>query len=240
LLSRFELEVYGRSEIRGSKRISNPGCYATSTQMLLAPLVDHLKPGVVPTVFGLSGYSGAGTVATTDPDGRPTSAPKVTPESLKRSVRSYALTDHIHEREAGFHLSRLLSPDANGIKVAFVPAVTPWFSGILSTASVPLAGRMSAREVARLFEERYGGERLVRILKGVPVLGDVEGRHGWVVGGFQVHSEGDRVVVVVRRSFFFLLFWVIDTSAGWPGQPTKRCGDTVHPSQCFFPGVFMF
>ena len=206
------LEVYGRSDVRGSKRISNPGCYATSTQMLLAPLIDHLKPGVVPTVFGLSGYSGAGTIATTDPDGRPMSAPKVTPESLKGGVKPYSLTEHIHEREAGFHLSRLLRPDANVVKVAFVPAVTPWFSGILSTASVPLAGRMSARDVVRLFEERYDGERLVRILKGVPVLGDVEGRHGWVVGGFQVHSDGDRVVVVVCRCFFLSLVWMMDTS----------------------------
>ena len=87
LVLRRRSEVYGRSEIRSSKRISNPGCYATSTQMLLAPLVDYLKPGVVPTVFGLSGYSGAGTIGTTDPDGRPMSAPKVTPESLKGGVR---------------------------------------------------------------------------------------------------------------------------------------------------------
>ena len=98
-----------------------------------------------------------------------------------------------------------------------MPAVTPWFSGILSTVSVPLAGRMSAKEVVRLFEERYEGERLVRMLKGVPVLGDVEGRHGWVVGGFQVDSEGDRVVVVVRCCPCLFFFWVIDMFAGRPG-----------------------
>ncbi|KAJ7769177.1 acetylglutamate kinase ARG6 [Mycena maculata] len=190
-------ELYGRSALRAAKRIANPGCYATAAQMLLAPLVEAglVAPGVLPTVFGLSGYSGAGTVTATDPDGRPTSAPKVAPESLAGGVRPYALTGHIHEREAGHHLSRLL-PGGVGMKIAFVPAVAPWFSGIIATASIPLKDRMSAREVAALFSERYKGERLVRLLTGVPELRDIEDKHTWSAGGIQVSSEGDRAVIV--------------------------------------------
>ena len=52
--------------MRAAKRISNPGCYATSSQLLLAPLVDHIAPGALPTIFGMSGYSGAGTVMEKD------------------------------------------------------------------------------------------------------------------------------------------------------------------------------
>lgn len=194
------LELYGRAQIRTAKRIANPGCYATSTQMLLAPLVGLLNPAAIPTIFGLSGYSGAGTVSATDADGNPISLPKVTPENLGGAVKPYALTDHIHEREAGYHLTDLLArtpnPGLDKVKVAFVPTVTSWFSGIISTASVPLSRKVTAREVRELFEERYERERMVRILKDVPMLGDVEGKHGWVAGGFQVHSEGERVVVV--------------------------------------------
>lgn len=152
-----------------------------------------------PTVFGVSGYSGAGTV--TGPpaaDGRPTTVAKVTPESLKGGLRSYALTDHIHEREAGRHLRTLLADPTAAMRVAFVPTVGPWFSGIQSVLSMPLRERVSAREVRELYEEKYQGERLVTIKKEVPSLPDFEGKHGWVVGGFQVHSEGDRAVVVVR------------------------------------------
>ncbi|KIL59730.1 hypothetical protein M378DRAFT_14589 [Amanita muscaria Koide BX008] len=189
-------ELYNRSEIRSSKRISNPGCYATSTQLLLAPLVSHLRPGVSPTVLGLSGYSGAGTVPITDSDGKPGSAPKVTPEALQGGVKPYSLTDHIHEREAGYHLSSL-SP-RGGVKVAFIPAVASWFSGIISTASVPLdeARKYRAAELVDAFHERYKGEKLINVRRDVPSLGDVQGRHGWTVGGFQVSSTGDRVVVV--------------------------------------------
>lgn len=195
------IELYSRSAIRASKRISNPGCFATSTQLLIAPLINHLAPGVAPTVLGLSGYSGAGTVAgTSNPDGMPTTVPKVTSESLGGGIRPYALTDHIHEREAGRHLSSLLPP-AQTVKVAFVPTVAPWFSGIMSILSVPLNGKITAREVKALYEEKYAGEKLVKIMAGVPELKDFQGKHGWVVGGVQVHSEGDRAVVVVSPHF---------------------------------------
>lgn len=188
-------ELYGRDAIRAAKRISNPGCYATSTQLLIAPLLKHLHPHALPTVFGVSGYSGAGTVTGAPAaDGRPTTVPKVTPESLAGGIRPYALTDHIHEREAGRHLSRLHA--AGAVKVAFTPSVAPWFSGIVSVLSMPLAARVTARDVRELYEARYAGERLVTIQKDVPTLPDIEGKHGWTVGGFQVHSEGDRAVVV--------------------------------------------
>ncbi|KAJ3842701.1 hypothetical protein F5878DRAFT_555329 [Lentinula raphanica] len=189
-------ELYGRSAIRTAKRISNPGCYSTSAQMLIAPLLKYVKPGAWPTVFGLSGYSGAGTVSGNDPDGRPISIPKVTPESLGGGVRPYSLTDHIHEREAAFHLSTILGDPSSKMKLAFVPAVTPWFSGIISTLSMPLSEQLAARDVGSLYEQKYDGEKLVKIKKEVPTLADIEGKHSWTVGGVQVHSEGDRVVVV--------------------------------------------
>ena len=147
-------------------------------------------------MFGVSGYSGAGTVTgPNDATGRPTTMPKVSPESLHGGLRAYSLTDHIHEREAGRHLSTLL-PSGSKVKVAFVPAVAPWFSGIQSVLSMPLNGKLTAKNVRELYEEKYEGEKLIKILKAVPDLKDYENKHGWVVGGFQVHSEGDRAVVV--------------------------------------------
>lgn len=196
------LELYSRDALRTAKRISNPGCYATAAQMLVAPLARYAHGPAWPTVFGLSGYSGAGTVTGgKDGAGRPTTLAKVTAESLAGGVRPYALTDHIHEREAARHLAALRG--GAPMKVAFVPSVATWFSGILAVLSMPLSERLSARDVRALFEERYANERLVTIKKDVPVLADVEKKHGFVVGGFQVHSEGDRAVVVV--SYLHLL-----------------------------------
>ncbi|KAF8443657.1 acetylglutamate kinase ARG6 [Boletus edulis BED1] len=196
-------ELYGRADIRASKRIANPGCYATSTQLLMAPLLPYLAPPAWPTVFGVSGYSGAGTITQPGEAGaRPVTLPKVTPESLESGVRPYSLTDHIHEREAGHHLSKLLHVPtvANAkprVQVAFIPTIASFFSGILSTLSFPLStSTLSASDIASLYASYYAGERLVRIQKGVPAVKDVQGQHGWVVGGVQVHSGLERVVVV--------------------------------------------
>ena len=193
----YDTELYSRSTLKRSLRISNPGCYATSTQLLLAPLLPYLDPLSSPTVFGLSGYSGAGTKAgQLDSEGRPTTLPKVSAESLGGGVKSYSLTDHIHEREAGYHLSHLPgAPD--GFKVAFIPNISPWFSGIISVVSAPLKDRMTANAVKELYENTYKGEGLIRVGTDVVQLKDVEGKHGWKVGGIQVHSSGKRVVVTV-------------------------------------------
>jgi len=146
----------------------------------------------------MSGYSGAGTVAGAQGvDGRPMTVPKVSAQSLNNGVRPYTLTDHIHEREAGAHLSDLLPSGADGMKVAFVPAVAPWFSGIISVLSMPLSEQLSARELRALYEKKYAEEKLVRLQKDIVEVKDVQDQHGWVVGGFQVHSQGDRAVVVV-------------------------------------------
>ena len=181
--------------MRQARLISNPGCYATNMQMLLAPLLPYLDEARAPTVMGISGYSGAGTKSgQKDAEGRPTTLPKISPESLQGAVRPYALTDHIHEREARRHLSAL----AGGapVHVAFTPMVAPWFSGIISTASVPLRTKLSAKQVKELFYEKYGAEKLVEIRDAVPEIAEIAGKHGFKAGGFQVHSSGDRVVLV--------------------------------------------
>jgi len=56
--------------------------------------------------------------------------------------------------------------------------------------------RYRASDIVEMFEERYKGEKLIKVKREVPMLGEVEGNHGWTVGGFQVHSKGDRVVLV--------------------------------------------
>ncbi|SJX61019.1 probable ARG6-n-acetyl-gamma-glutamyl-phosphate reductase [Sporisorium reilianum f. sp. reilianum] len=187
-------EIYGRTQIRGAKLVSNPGCYATNNQALIAPLLPVLDLAAGPTVFGVSGYSGAGTKASETPSGERKTVAKITPEDLAGGIRAYALTDHIHEREAGHQLSKLLPGET--VKVAFIPHVAPWFQGIISTLSAPLKHKMSSREIKKLYEEFFKDEALVRVQDKVPEIKDIALQHGVKIGGFQVHSDGKRVVVV--------------------------------------------
>jgi N-acetyl-gamma-glutamyl-phosphate reductase/acetylglutamate kinase len=176
------IELYGGDALRTAKRNSNPGCYATAVQTLLAPLLPHIAPGSMPILLGVSGYSGAGTETdTNDESGRPTTLAKVAADSLRGGLKPYALTDHIHEREARRHISSLLPPGSSPLQVAFTPAVAPWFSGIIA-----LAAPLAARDVWALFEERYKGERLVRLQRDAAVLPNAERRHDGCVGGVLV------------------------------------------------------
>ncbi|GAC97344.1 arg-6 protein, mitochondrial precursor [Pseudozyma hubeiensis SY62] len=186
-------EIYGRKQVRSSKLISNPGCYATNNQALIAPLLPVLDLAAGPTVFGVSGYSGAGTKASETPSGERKTVPKITPDDLAGGIRAYSLTDHIHEREAGHQLSRLAG---SPVKVAFIPHVAPWFQGIISTLSAPLKQKLSSKEVKQLYLDFFANEPLVHIQDKVPEIKDIQLQHGLKLGGFQVHSDGKRVVVV--------------------------------------------
>jgi len=167
-------ELVDRSKIARATRIANPGCYATAAQLGISPLVPFL--GGQPTTFGVSGYSGAGT--------KP--SPKNDVQFLTNNLIPYSLTDHIHEREISAQL---------GTSIAFIPHVAVWFQGISHTISIPLAKEMTSRDIRNLYQERYAGEKLVKITGEAPLVKDIAGRHGVEIGGFAVHSSGKRVVV---------------------------------------------
>ncbi|KAG8629230.1 hypothetical protein KVT40_003095 [Elsinoe batatas] len=172
-------ELVKRSTIAGAKRISNPGCYATAAQLGIAPLLPYLAPSPAnPTVFGVSGYSGAGT--------KP--SPKNDVKYLTDNLIPYSLTDHIHEREISAQLDR---------EVAFIPHVAVWFAGIHHTISLPLAEKMASRDVRQLYQDRYAGEKLVKITGEAPLVKQIAGKHHVQIGSFAVHSGGKRAVINV-------------------------------------------
>jgi N-acetyl-gamma-glutamyl-phosphate reductase/acetylglutamate kinase len=54
---------------------------------------------------------------------------------------------------------------------------------------------MSSRDIRTLYQDRYAGEKLVKVTGEPPLVKGISGRHGVEVGGFGVHSGGKRVVV---------------------------------------------
>lgn len=169
-------ELVDRDTIANAKKISNPGCYATAAQVAIAPLKEYISG--IPTVFGVSGYSGAGT--------KP--SPKNDINNLSNNLIPYSLTDHIHEKEVSKQL---------GLPIAFIPHVAQWFQGINNTVSIPLKPKsLTSRDIRNIYQDRYQGEQLIRVSGEAPVVRDISGKHGVVVGGFAVNSAEDRVVVV--------------------------------------------
>ncbi|HEX5960662.1 MAG TPA: N-acetyl-gamma-glutamyl-phosphate reductase [Rhodanobacteraceae bacterium] len=171
----YGLPELTRDKWRGERRISNPGCYATAIELMVAPLRDVLA--APPVCFGVSGYSGAGT----------TPSDKNDPGKLRDNLMPYALTGHVHEREASFHL---------GVPVEFMPHVAPHFRGLTVTANLYLSRLMKREDVLTRFHNAYSGESLVHISGDPPWVSRIAGRHHVEIGGFAVSADGRRVVTV--------------------------------------------
>lgn len=177
---RFDDWVYGlperhRDRIASARRIANPGCYATGAQLGLAPFLDVIDG--VPHVFGVSGYSGAGTAKSDKND----------PDKLKDNLIPYALVDHTHEREVSRHLGR---------PVAFMPHVAPFFRGISLTISFATNRSVSAADMRARLIDAYRDEPLVKVQDDAPLVRDAAGKHGATLGGLSVDAAGRRVALV--------------------------------------------
>jgi N-acetyl-gamma-glutamyl-phosphate reductase len=165
-----------RQAIADATRIANPGCYATGMQLGLAPVVDFaIAP---PQVFGVSGYSGAGT----------TPSAKNDLELLGDNLMPYALTEHTHEREVTRHLAH---------QVHFTPHVAPFFRGITLTISVQLGRPKSAEQIRAYFVEAYADEPLIELVDDIPLVKDNAGEHVVRIGGISVDEAGEHLVLVV-------------------------------------------
>ncbi|MGP1274759.1 MAG: N-acetyl-gamma-glutamyl-phosphate reductase [Caulobacterales bacterium] len=168
-------ELYGRERLKGATRISNPGCYATAGQLCVHPVRDLLAGPA--HLFGVSGYSGAGT----------TPSRKNDVEALKDNLMPYSLTGHMHEREMTRHLGRT---------VCFTPHVAPFFRGIVVTAQLKFSSQCSREMLKGRFEKAYGGQRLIRLSDTIPEIRDGQNTPGAVVGGWSVDKNDFYAVVV--------------------------------------------
>jgi N-acetyl-gamma-glutamyl-phosphate reductase len=169
----YGLVEHHRERLRNAEAIANPGCYATAAQIALWPLRGRLA--AAPSIFGVSGYSGAGT----------TPSPRNDVEALRDNLMPYSPIGHVHEREIARHLDH---------PVRFMPHVAQFFRGIALTIDCSLEESASADDLFARYRDRYATEPLVRIEREAPLVRDAVGKHGVTVGGFA--CAGARAVIV--------------------------------------------
>src|SRR5689334_16869637 len=156
--------VYGLPElnsdrISGAALVANPGCYATSVILALAPL---LKAGVVDRSRGIvsdskSGVSGAGKEPTA----------KTHFVSVADNLSAYSIFNHRHVGEIVEQL------ELKTQELTFTPHLLPIPRGILSTIYVQLDREMTPFEVESCFRNFYSGKRWVRVFQ-TPKLPQVQ------------------------------------------------------------------
>jgi N-acetyl-gamma-glutamyl-phosphate reductase len=183
-----EKAVYGLPELRrdqltGAALVANPGCYATSVILALAPL---LKAGVVDRERGIisdskSGVSGAGK----EPNSRTHFV------SVADNLSAYSVFGHRH---VGEMLEQL---ELEGRELIFTPHLLPIPRGILSTIYVHLRREMRPVEVESCFRDFYADRRWVRVF-ATPKLPQIQfSLHtNYCDLGFCLADDGRRLVLV--------------------------------------------
>ena len=147
----YGLTELNRERIRGTRFVSNPGCYPTTAILGLAPL---LKAGLIRRdsvhVNSVSGISGAGRELKQYKHFYETDS-NVMPYGLGRC--------HKHVGEIEQELSKLAGEPC---MVTFAPHVVPMKTGIVSTMLVTLRRPVAKGEIDFLYAEAYGSEFFVR------------------------------------------------------------------------------
>ena len=179
--------VYGLPELRsnhisGSKLVANPGCYATSIIVALAPLVSaniiNREAGIV--CDSKSGVSGAGK--------QPTATTHFV--EVADNLSAYGVFTHRHLGEI---LEQLGLKDE---ELTFTPHLLPIPRGILSTIYLRLQQSMSAAEIESIYTKFYAGRPWVRIF-GTKLPQIRYSLHtNYCDVGFNLSADGKRLVIV--------------------------------------------
>ena len=150
--------VYGlpelhREELRGAKLIASPGCMATASILMLAPLarfgVIRSAPPIVDAKIGSSGAGAEGSVLDVH-------------SHRTYVVRPYEPVHHRHIAEIEQELSRVAG---RRITVAFTPHAVDLVRGIFATGHVITDVELDEPKMWRMYRELYGSSPFVRIVK---------------------------------------------------------------------------
>ncbi|HZR65945.1 MAG TPA: N-acetyl-gamma-glutamyl-phosphate reductase [Terriglobales bacterium] len=183
-----EKAVYGLPELNGDKIsaaniVANPGCYATTVILALAPL---LKADLADREKGIiadskSGVSGAGK--------EPTSRTHFV--SVADNLSAYGVFTHRHLGEIAEQLH--LTTD----QITFTPHLLPIPRGILSTIYVHLKKPMQAAEVESCYRDFYKAKKFVRVFQ-TPKLPEIQFslNTNYCDLGFCLAPDGQRLVIV--------------------------------------------
>jgi N-acetyl-gamma-glutamyl-phosphate reductase len=180
--------VYGcpelhRDQIKQARLVANPGCYATSIILALAPLI---QAGLVDVQHGIvcdskSGVSGAGKAATANTHFM----------HAADNLSAYAVFGHRHTGELLEQLH--LTAD----QIQFTPHLLPIPRGILSTIYVRLKHATDSSAISVVLQHFYRESPLVRLYTS-PLLPEIQNvaRTNFCDLGFALAADGKRLVMV--------------------------------------------
>jgi len=146
-----ELAPGQREAIKNQNKVANPGCYATSISLGIAPAISLIDSSDI-VVVAASGTTGAGRSAKINLIG----------SEVMGSLSSYKFGGvHQHTPEIEQALSAVANKE---VKISFTPILAPMPRGILATITAKLTSAMTTEQAHQLYSKHYANEFFVDLL----------------------------------------------------------------------------
>ena len=155
--SAYGLSELNREKIKQANVIGNPGCYPTTVQLGLAPVLKAAEVLVKPEsiiIDAKSGVSGAG---------RKASLGMIYTENAD-NFKAYGVAGHRHHPEIVEALESISGQKGVFDHILFVPHLVPMIRGMFSTIYIDLTEAGQAADLQSIYEQFYANEQFVDVM----------------------------------------------------------------------------
>ena len=194
----LETAVYGlpevnREAIKQASIIGNPGCYPTTVQLGLLPLLKQDEALVKLDsliVDAKSGVSGAGRKAETS----------LLFAEAADSFKAYGVKGHRHHPEIVQGLNAIASNEGAFDEVVFVPHLVPMIRGMFTTMYLKLTDLGKQVDIQALYESFYAHELFVDVMQAnsLPETRSVRGANQLRIALYRPNNGDTLVILVVQ------------------------------------------
>jgi N-acetyl-gamma-glutamyl-phosphate reductase len=183
----YGLTELARDAIRATDLVANPGCYPTTAQLPLSPLLEagliELDPIVIDAKSGVSGAGRAAKEASLHAE-------------VSEGLHAYGVGTHRHTPEIEQGLSEAAG---RPVAVTFTPHLVPMNRGILATIYVHLRPGAQPADLQAELERRYRDEPFVRVLRfqSLPATRHVRGSNLCLIAVHPGRLPGRAILLAV-------------------------------------------
>ncbi len=149
----YSIPEFTKNKIKNYRIISNPGCYPTSVQI---PLIPLLMKSLIETksiiIDSKSGFSGAGKNYKS----------KFTHKNIDSSIFAYGFEKHRHMSEIDQQFNKILK---GKLEYSFVTHLLPTFRGILSTIYLKPKKNITIKQIYNEIKKYHKKNSFIKLLK---------------------------------------------------------------------------
>ena len=149
----YSIPEFTKKNIKNYSIISNPGCYPTSIQLVLVPL---MKKFLIETnnivIDSKSGYSGAGKNYKS----------KFIHKNIEKSIFAYGIVKHRHMSELDQEFKKI---SQKKLEYTFTPHLLPTYRGILSSIYIKTKKNIEVNKIYHELKKFHTKNIFVKLLK---------------------------------------------------------------------------